>query len=483
MAAETKQEPIEADEDPITQSSDAAERELSKAPPKHILNRPIVATSRKMVVSLMQQVMDEMGVKGSLIHVENLADASEALTAKPDSLLFVDWNLGGEVAVPILKAGRGEDKLNMRPILLLMPNVTSDSVATAMEYSVTKVFAGQLTAPSLKEKVEQVRKTQETDRVIIRQLKKLAEARKVGDKKLASEIVTVLHGQYPSDLRITVEYAEGLIETENWIQAEVLLHPLWNREPPYLRALSAYSRCLLKKGSSGDAESVLKKAKLINPNDIDRLIELGDVLLMNGKVDEAQQNFSEAMQQDKTNKNAKFGKAKCSLVQDDVNNALHLIQEVASPRELASIFNTAAVMAAREKKFEHAVKLYETAAGLVSTSPWLQARLAFNQGLSFIKWDKPADALKQFELAAKADPTFRKATRTIAILRRDLGQPANTESLEGSEESIGVSNHERKNVDKDKSVALTDQAASMLEELDNFAASQADDDPFEDPDM
>lgn len=465
---------------PDTAASSDVEGEESKPalPPKHILKRPIVATSRKNVITLMHQVMEEMGATGSLIQVESLTAATEALNSKPDSLLFVDWNLGADVAVPILKAGRGDDTLNLRPVLLLMPNVTSESVSTAMEYCVTKVFAGQLTAPSLKEQIEQIKKIQEIDRPISKQLHKLAEARKTNDREAVAELISSLHAQFPSDLRITVEYAECLIEAEQWVQAEVLLHPLWNREPPYLRALSAYSRCLLKKGSNGDAESVLKKAKLINPNDVDRLIELGDVLLMNGKVEEAQQNFSEAMQRDKSNKDAKFGKAKCRLLQDDVNNALHLIQEVASPRELASVFNTAAVMASRDKKFEHAIKLYETAARLVAEDPWLQARLAFNQGLAFFKWEKPEDALKQFEQAAKIDPSFKKAVRTAVVFGRDRGQTAPIESLEGHEESIGVDR--RKNIDR--TVAHTDQTAAMMDEIDSFGAAADTSDSFEDPD-
>ena len=65
---------------PDTAESSDVEGEESKPalPPKHILKRPIVATSRKNVITLMHQVMEEMGATGSLIQVESLAAATEA---------------------------------------------------------------------------------------------------------------------------------------------------------------------------------------------------------------------------------------------------------------------------------------------------------------------------------------------------------------------------------------------------------------------
>ena len=407
--------------------------------PRHILKKPVVASTRKSVINIIQQVMDELAAKSVMVQVENAGDAKSALTDQPRSLLFVDWNLGPDVAVQILKEGRGEtDSLNLRPILLLIPNVTSEIAAIAMEYSVTKIFAGQMTATGLKEQIGQVRQVMEADQAIVDQLASIAEARNSGDKSLVDNIFSNLYEQYPNDLRLIVEYAEHLIETNQWMRAEVLLHPLWNREPPYLRALSAYSRCLVKKGSLSDAEGVLKRAKVINPYNVDRLISLGDVLLMSGKAQEAQDNFSEALQIDRSNKEAKAGKAKCQLLQDDINDALNLIKDIATPRELASIFNMAAVIASRGQKYEHSVKLYQTAIGLVGSDSWLAARLAFNQGLAFHKWDKPQEAREQFDLATKLDPAYAKASRVTAAMNHAKAANAEVDELQDSEESIVV---------------------------------------------
>lgn len=409
--------------------------------PRHILKKPVVASTRKNVINIIQQVMDELAAKSVMNQVENVIDARDALIGQPRSLLFVDWNLGPDVAVQILKEGRGQgDGLNLRPILLLIPNVTSEIAAIAMEYSVTKIFAGQLSAPSLKEQIGQVRQMTEADEAIVDQLASIAGARKSGDQSLVGEILSDLYEQYPNDLRLLVEYAEHLIETNQWVKAEVLLHPLWNREPPYIRALSAYSRCLIKKGSLSDAEGVLKRAKVINPYNVDRLISLGDLLLTSGKVQEAQANYSEALQFDRGNKDAKAGKAKCQLLQNDINDALNLVKDIATPRELASIFNMAAVIASRDKKYEHSVKLYQTAIGLVASDSWLVARLAFNQGLAFHKWNKPQEAREQFDLAMKLDPAYAKAARVTAALIRAEVADAEMDELQNSEESFVSAN-------------------------------------------
>lgn len=435
-----------------------------KEAPRHILKRPIVATNRKNVVTMMQQAMEESGVRGGLSQVTSVRDAKEALAAQPQSLLFVDWQLGPDVAVGILGAGRAGESLNLRPILLLINSVTTESAATAMEYAVTKIIAGQLTAPSLLEQIEYIKKNQENDAKINQQLRLVADARRAGDMESATQMISSLYEMNANDMRVAVEYSGFLIDTEQWQEAEAILKPISNREPPYLRALSAYSRCLLRRGQASEAEQTLKKAKLINPYDVDRLIELGDVLLMNGKTQEAQENFSEALQMDRSNKDAKVGKATCSLLQDEINSALQLMHEVVSPRELASVFNTAGIIATRDKKFQHAVKLYETAVRLVDKNPWLVARLAYNEGLAYNKWEKPEEARKQFERAAKADPEFKKAVRTGV----QIGvEEAADDSLEGSEESFVVRTQDRRDA-LTSNKAPSSEPKSMMDDIGDF---------------
>lgn len=469
MTAATKLTPVVLTEEKVQDSSTGSDRsKLGEAdPPRHILKRPIVATSRKNVITMMQQVMEELGVKGGLSHVTTVREALEVLRDQPQSFLFVDWQLGPDVAVQILKAGRDGEALNLRPVLLLIPNVTAESAATAMEYCVSKVVAGQLTAPGLLEQVEQIRKIQEGDSIINQQLQRLADARRLGDKDLAGEMITTLHELHPNDLRITVEFTEHLIQEERWLQAEKLLQPLCVRDVPYLRALSAYSRCLLKRGARMEAEAVLKKAKLINPFDVERLIELGNVLLINEKVSEAHQNYSDAMKLDRANQEARVGKATCNLLQDEINSALTLLQEKTSPRELASIFNTAAIMASRGDKFEHAVKLYETATRLVEANPWLIARLAYNQGLAFNKWNKPEAARKMFEKAAKADPQFKKAVKHGLSIAPAVSE-SKTDEMEGAEETIFVGTQERRDNIGPRVSDCESEPKSMMDEIEDF---------------
>lgn len=465
----------------VEKQSDARDTDASgsgndaKESTRHILKRPIVATSRKNVITMTQQVMEEMGIRGGLVQVTGLKDAKEALESYPQSLLFVDWQLGPDVAVGILGAGRDGESLNLRPILLLIPNVTTESAATAMEYAVTKVIAGQLTAPALFEQVEALKKNQDNDAKINQQLRKVADARRAGEMALATQMISSLYELNSNDMRVAVEYASFLIDTEAWSEAELILKPLTNREPPYLRALSAYGRCLLKRGLNDQAEQTLKKAKLINPYDVDRLLELGDVLLMNGKTQEAQENFSEALEMDRSNKDAKMGKATCNLLQDEINSALQLMQEVASPRELASVFNTAGIIATRDKKFQHAIKLYETAVKLVNKSPWLVARLAYNEGLAFNKWEKPEEARKQFERAAKADPEFKKAVRSGF---QSGAEGATNDSCEVTEETIQVGTQDRRDSLSSKET-LSSEPKSLMDDMGDFGV-ELDEKPADD---
>ncbi|MFK5283014.1 tetratricopeptide repeat protein, partial [Lacticaseibacillus paracasei] len=84
---------------------------------------------------------------------------------------------------------------------------------------------------------------------------------------------------------------------------------------------------------------LLERAKIVNPHNVDRLIDLGEAFLNNNQVDEAMANFCEASTLDEDNKEAKFGQGKCMLMSGEVNEALGLLKAMSGPREMASIFN------------------------------------------------------------------------------------------------------------------------------------------------
>ena len=75
----------------------------------------------------------------------------------------------------------------------------------------------------------------------------------------------------------------------------------------------------------------------------------------------------------------------------------------------------------RSGRFEEGLKLYHTALTQVVRKPDVLARVVFNMGLGFLKWEKPEFAVKAFKRAASLDPKFEKAAHNVRVLEKVHG--------------------------------------------------------------
>jgi tetratricopeptide (TPR) repeat protein len=186
----------------------------------------------------------------------------------------------------------------------------------------------------------------------------------------------------------------------------------------------------MRKGDFEAAIALLERAKIINPLNVDRLIDLGNAFLSNGQVDEAMEEFKEAKALDPENKEASVGESKCLLMNGEVNEALMLLKTISGPREMASIFNTAAVLSMRGEKFEKAMSLYKSALAALGKDRPLAARLHFNVGLGYRRWQKFDKAIAHLKKSLELDPTYEKAKAQLDKVQKLLaGAPGPTAAM------------------------------------------------------
>ena len=148
---------------------------------------------------------------------------------------------------------------------------------------------------------------------------------------------------------------------------------------------------------------------MISPYNVDRLLELGDVLLESNRGGEAKQTYDQIFAIDPNSRRGKVGKGKSMLVLGEVNEALELLKESANSRELASVFNTAAIINMKDGKHEKGMNLYKTAASVLGKNSKVLARLMYNMGIGYVKWKKPQKGLECFQKAVELDPKFENA--------------------------------------------------------------------------
>ncbi len=106
-----------------------------------------------------------------------------------------------------------------------------------------------------------------------------------------------------------------------------------------------------------------------------------------------------------------------------MNEALNLLNEFASPRELSAVFNTAAILAIRQKRYDAGFELYQKALQILAKKPKLVSRILYNMGIGYVKFGKPEKGLKCFEKSAEADPEFTDAAHNIKILKTATQSP------------------------------------------------------------
>jgi tetratricopeptide (TPR) repeat protein len=160
---------------------------------------------------------------------------------------------------------------------------------------------------------------------------------------------------------------------------------------------------------------------MINPYNVDRLVELGQAFMQIGEIDQAKTEFEEALSLDKKNKSALSGKSQTFLIDNEINEALNLMNEIGSVREKASIFNSSAIICVRQKRFEAAQTLYDTAMSFLTQFKTTQAKMYYNQGLLYFKWGKKFEAFENFKLAVEKDGDYENAKFNANVLAKSLG--------------------------------------------------------------
>ncbi len=370
----------------------------------------IVHSKRADLVAMLGSELKALGAPAA-VHPKDKDDCVEKLIKDPAAILCIDWELGSEEVNQVLGAIRGHFKIETRPILMVINEIEANVISTAAEYGVSQMHAGPVAAETLRDCLKALIAEDESTKELKDVLVKVAVARGKGDWAIATPMLMELYDKNPANERIALELAENLIYEGSWDQAEQIIQPYLASEPPNIRALHLMGRCFLSKGKFEEAIKLLEKAKIVNPHNVDRLIDLGEAFLNNNQVDQAMANFREATTLDEDNKEAKFGQGKCMLMNGEVNEALGLLKSVSGPREMASIFNTAAVLSMHHGSFEKGMQLYRSALAALGRNDKIGSRLMFNMGLGFRRWKKEDKALACFAKSLEMDPTYVKAAK------------------------------------------------------------------------
>ena len=138
---------------------------------------------------------------------------------------------------------------------------------------------------------------------------------------------------------------------------------------------------------------------------------------------DAKKTFDKILQIAPGSKVGSSGKSSSMLALGEINEALGILREAASARELAAVFNTTAILAIRKGNYEAGMNLYKVAMDALGDRPKVLARLMFNMGIGFHKWEKPDESLQCFQQALKLDGSFADAAHNLSIMTQQKSSP------------------------------------------------------------
>jgi len=388
-----------------------------------VIGAVYIYCTRQDVVHALKATLRAANFPDERIFVElSVESCAEHLRNRSDAAVIIDWDTDHRNALKLLAYARADHKLDSRPTMLITKRVSNEIVAAGAEHHVTTVHVGDVSVTSLKVMVGELLRAG-TDNSVDKELLRNVSNLRLDDKWTeATAILEKMRDRDPGNVRVACELAENLIRASAWQSAISTLEPFSTIDQPNVRALHLLGRCYLKLGRAGEASTLLSRAKIISPYNVERLVDLGNALLHIDQVEEAQQVFEEALDLSPGNFGATQGLGQVKLLQGELNEGLKLIQSASDNRELASIFNTVAVLTIHRNQHSRALKLYELAATAVKGDNKLLSRLFFNKGLAFHRWSRPMDAIACFTKAIELDPEFEDAAHNIKALQAAIAR-------------------------------------------------------------
>lgn len=372
-------------------------------------------------------------LRQSLLSVINTAfkDASVTMEKNPKqatmvagqihpTLFILEWDaLETYELTKLLQRLRKAPSQRRVPIIGISNTLQPGAMAIAAEYDVSRLILRNMAQTQLPSVFAELKATLNDQSPAVRRLEELQRARGQVSTEAYTAMVEDFYKQHPEHSVAQIEYSNQLIANGKLSEGEAIISKLIEAQPNNIRAMNSLARIYLRQNRFSDAMDMLKKADIMSPRNLDRLVLMGDVLRNLQRNGEARTKYEQALDIDNEAPDAKKGMGAVELAEGNVKQALEFFRGSTSPEELAGFFNNAAILAVRRQEFEQAMRLYESAIETLESNR-LKSRVTFNKGLAYVRWEKPIEAKESFSQALKLDPAYPKPQQQIARIDRNL---------------------------------------------------------------
>ena len=339
-----------------------------------------------------QAIRNSLKSKGlaadNILNVLTEDECTKAINRNDKLILILDWDNGPNAVGVMLETIATTLRTGSHPTFLISSKTSDQILKLGAEFKVAKIAIGEINSDTINEQISDlvaamtnIEGYQET----MQQVRSHLDQARSQD---AIQHLEVAHKSADSSEVFGVELAELYFQNDQQDDAERLLKTMMVDYPGNARVKHIYARCKLLSNDYEGAIASLKGAQLISPANVQRLLELGAAYLEIDRPDQASQAFEEILRLAPELKQAKKGQAKSQLLSGEINEGLNLIRSSLNPREIAAVFNTAAIIAIKNGKYSEGLSLYKVAAKTLESDEVLAAKIVYNMGIGFVKWGR-----------------------------------------------------------------------------------------------
>ena len=358
---------------------------------------------------------------------EDARKAWDTLSKEKFDLITLDWNLVEMSGLALLNRIRSNSPNEFTPILLISGFLDKKDFTLLSELpftnSLEKPFASMLFRSKITSLMKEVSYYNSQCENLEDLLKKAVSQ---PDIALSSLLEFAADSPRPTPFAITA--IRTLVKQGHLFEAEVLTRSLLEREPESIMALGELGKILLLKKKFDEAITVLEKARQKSPENTERLCLMSEAFMEKMDIDNAAKHIESAEKIDPSDERVVSGK----ILTKNVSDYLGQDSITSIPKNFASLLNAIGISMVKSLKHEKGIEHYQSAIKYISDND-IKAKLSFNCGLGFMRWGKRQSALLWFKEAIKlSDGKFDKASSYARKITEKIGDSATDASLSNS---------------------------------------------------
>ncbi len=367
----------------------------------------------------------------SLISESSPINAWDILQKTDCDMVIMGWRFPEISGLALFNRLRSHGHYELKPIMVVSTHIKKAEFSLLEEFPCTKLCDELVNVQALRDATDLIFSDA---RWLYSNLTSIETAMDLADNngKRAVAMMRPFLQKSPNPLPLHILLIKRLREAGSLDAAETLANDTVKIFPHSVAVLGELGKLAYLRGRDHDAQHWLNEAQAISPNNVARLCLLGNIELSTASTDGAMTQFGKALDIDPTNTMAQAGRLFAKKTPPGKGVAIN---------SLASSLNVSGVTQSRGGQFVAGIEHYQAAYNLL-TDQQLRARVAYNLGLAYVRWENPVMAKTWLQRAVdQGQAQFPKAKSLLDAVDERIAErnriPSSTESMfPGAEKGV-----------------------------------------------